>query len=83
MYLLGALFTAGVTAKAVRAVMDTGANADRDDVHDARMTVMFIVTGLAAIWPLTLPMYIASRIIPASTGDDDDQGIALVLAGPE
>jgi hypothetical protein len=35
------------------------------------------------MWPLTLPMYIASRVIPASTGRDDDDGLGIVLAGPE
>lgn len=85
-YLLGVLFTAAVTAKPIRRIMGwerTGVHADADDVNDARMIVAFAVCGVAAIWPLTLPMYIASRLIPASTSDDDDQGIALVLAGPE
>jgi hypothetical protein len=85
-YLLGVLFTAAVTAKPIRRVMGVdrpGSHADAEDASDARMIVAFAVCGVAAIWPLTLPMYIASRIIPASTSDDDDQGIALVLAGPE
>lgn len=83
-YLLGALFTAGVTANAVRSVMGAdrpGDHADTDSASDARMIVAFAVTGVAAMWPLTLTMYIASRLIPASTGrDDEDHGVELVLA---
>lgn len=86
-YLLVVLFTAAVTAKPVRRVMGAdrpGDHADAEDASDVRMLVAFAVCGVAAIWPLTLPMYIASRIIPASTSsDDDDHGVALVLAGPE
>lgn len=85
-YLLGVLFTAAVTAKPIRRIMGAerpGEHADVDSMRDAHMIVVFAVVGVAAIWPLTLPMYIASRLIPASTNDDDDQGIALVLAGPE
>lgn len=86
-YLLGVLFTAAVTVKPIGRIMGwerPGDHADPDSASDARMIVVFAVCGVAAIWPLTLPMYIASRIIPASAGrDDDDEGIALVLAGPE
>lgn len=86
-YLLGVLFTAAVTVKPIGRIMGwerPGDHADADSASDARMIVAFAVCGVAAIWPLTLPMYIASRVIPASAGrDDDDQGIALVLAGPE
>lgn len=86
-YLLGVLFTAAVTAKPIRRIMGAdrpGDHADVESANDARMLVAFAVVGVAAIWPLTLPMYIASRVIPASAGkDEDDQGIALVLAGPE
>lgn len=87
-YLLGVLFTAAVTAKPIRRIMGAdrpGDHADPDSANDARMLVLFAVVGVAAIWPLTLPMYVASRIIPASVGRDadDDHGIDLVLAGPE
>lgn len=86
-YLLGVLFTAAVTAKPIRRIMGSdqpSMHADTDSASDARMIVVFALVGVAAIWPLTLPMYVASRLIPASAGrDDDDQGIALVLAGPE
>lgn len=86
-YLLGVLFTAAVTAKPIRRIMGAdrpGDHADADSASDARMIVAFAVCGVAAIWPLTLPMYIASRIIPSSSeSDDDDHGVALVLAGPE
>lgn len=86
-YLLGVLFTAAVTAKPIRRIMGwdrPGDHADPEDASDARMIVAFAVCGVAAIWPLTLPMYVASRVIPASAGsDDDDHGVALVLAGPE
>lgn len=86
-YLLCVLFTAGVTAKPIRRIMGAdrpGDHADAESANDARMLIAFAVVGVAAIWPLTLPMYIASRIIPASSeSDDDDHGVALVLAGPE
>lgn len=86
-YLLGAIFTAAVTAVPIRAIMGCDGisdHADAESVKDARMIVVFVVTGVAAIWPLTLSMYIASRVIPASAGgDDEDHGGAFVLAGPE
>lgn len=86
-YLLGVLFTVAVTAKPIRRIMGSdqpGIHADPDSASDARMLVVFALAGVAAMWPLTLPVYIASRVIPASAGsDDDDQGVALVLAGPE
>lgn len=86
-YLLCVLFTAAVTAKPIRRIMGAdrpGDHADAESANDARMLIAFAVVGVAAIWPLTLPMYVASRVIPASAGsDDDDHGVALVLAGPE
>lgn len=85
-YLLGVLFTAAVTATPIRRIMGAdrpGEHADPDSANDARMLVVFAVTGVAAMWPLTLPMYIASRVIPASAGRDEDDGLDVVLAGPE
>jgi hypothetical protein len=86
-YLLGVLFTAAVTAAPIRRIMGAdrpGDHADPDSANDARMLVLFAVVGVAAIWPLTLTMYIASRVIPASAGsEDEDHGVDLVLAGPE
>jgi hypothetical protein len=85
-YLLGVLFTAAVTAKPIRRIMGAdrpGEHADTEDASDARMLIAFAVCGVAAIWPLTLPMYVASRIIPASAGRDEDDGLDIVLAGPE
>jgi hypothetical protein len=84
-YLLFALFTASVTAKPIRAVMGAdrpGSHADTDSAQDARMIVLFIVLGVAAIWPLTLGMYALSRFIPSSAEDIDDDyhGVDLVLA---
>lgn len=84
-YLLGALFTAAVTAMPIRRIMGadrSGEHADTDSASDARMIVAFAVTGVAAIWPLTLSMYIASRIIPASAEStpDETHGVELVLA---
>ena len=87
LYLLGVLFTAAVTAKPIRRIMGCdrpGVHADPDSASDARLIVLFVVTGVAAMWPVTLTMYIASRLIPASAGsDDEDHGVDLVLAGPE
>lgn len=85
-YLLGVLFTAAVTAAPIRAVMGAdrpGDHADTDSAKDARMIVVFIVTGVAVIWPLTLPIYIASRMIPASAGDVLDEGHGVELVLPE
>lgn len=81
-YLLGALFTAAVTANPVRAVMGAdrpGDHADSDSASDARMIVLFVVTGVAAIWPLTLPLYLASRFIPSSTSDDEEHSVEILL----
>ena len=85
-YLLGVLFTAAVTAAPIRRIMGAdrpGAHADPDSANDARMLVLFAVVGVAAIWALTLPMYIISRVAPVSAGRDDDEGIDLILVGPE
>lgn len=82
-YLLGALFTATVTAHPIRAVMGgdrPGDHTDNDSASDARMITLFVVVGVAAIWPLTLPMYLVSRFIPASADDDAHEGVELVLA---
>jgi hypothetical protein len=82
-YLLGALFTAAVTASPIRAVMGAdrpGDHADADSASDARMIVLFVVTGVAAIWPCTLPMYLLSRFIPASADDEADHGVELVMS---
>lgn len=81
-YLLGAIFTAAVTAKPVRAVMGAdrpGDHADADSASDARMVVLFVVVGVASLWLLTLPMYLLSRFIPASSLDDEDHGVDLLL----
>lgn len=81
-YLLGALFTAAVTANPVRSVMGAdrpGDHADPDSANDARIVVLFIVVGVATIWPLTLSLYLASRMIPASTSDDEDHGVEMLL----
>lgn len=82
-YLLGALFTAAVTANPVRAVMGAdrpGDHADADSASDARIVVLFVVVGVSALWPLTLPMYLVSRFIPASADDVAPEGVELVLA---
>lgn len=84
-YLLGVLFTAAVTATPIRSLMGCdrpGDHADHESASDARMMVLAAVVGVAVIWPLTLPMYIASRVIPASAGDiaDEGHGVELVLA---
>lgn len=84
-YLLGAIFTAAVTAMPIRAVMGAdrpGEHADADSASDARMVVLFVVVGVASLWLLTLPMYLLSRFIPASSGDEDDHGVDLLLAQP-
>lgn len=82
-YLLGALFTAAVTAAPIRAVMGadrSGDHADPDSASDARMIVLFVVTGVAAIWLVTLPMYLVSRFIPSSAEDDAHDGVELLLS---
>lgn len=85
-YLLGVLFTAAVTAAPIRRIMGadrSGVHADPDSANDARMLVLFAVVGVAAIWVLTLPMYIISRVAPVTTGRNEDDGLDLILAGPE
>lgn len=84
-YLLGVLFTAAVTAKPIRRIMGwdrPGDHADAESASDARMIVLFVVIGVASLWLLTLPMYLLSRFIPASSLDDEDHGVDLVLARP-
>lgn len=82
-YLLFALFTASVTAKPVAAVMGAdrpGDHAEHESAADARMLVLCAVIGVAALWPLTLSMYLLSRVLPASAADDEDHGVELVLS---
>lgn len=80
-YLLGVLFTAATLAKPIRRIMGAdqpGMHADADDHADAKMIVVAIVTGIALMWPLTLTMFVFSRMIKVD--DADDHGIDLVLA---
>lgn len=82
-YLLGALFTAAVTAGPIRAVMGAdrpGDHADADSASDVRMIVLFVVTGVAAMWLVTLPMYLVSRFIPASADDEGQDSVELLLS---
>jgi len=85
-YLLGMLFTAAVIARPVRRVMGAGSDARHAEVEshqDANMIVLFVVTGVAALWPMTLSLFVISRFIPASDMADDDHvsaGLDVALA---
>ena len=79
-YLLGVLFTAAALAKPIRRIMGAdqpGMHAHADDHDDARIIVVAVISGIALMWPLTLTMYVFSRMI--RTDDTDDHGIDLVL----
>lgn len=85
-YLLGALFTAAVTARPIRALMGDdrpGVHADVDSATDARFIVAFMVAGVAALWPLTLAAHIVARLIPASAGDPVAEQHGVDMLGVE
>lgn len=79
-YLLGALFTAAVTAKPVQRIM---AEPQTDPDEDARTIALFVILGVAVIWPLTLPFYVAARLIPASADNapEEPHSIEVLLVG--
>lgn len=74
-YLLGMLGAAAVFARPIKRVMgiDTrSAHVDPSSAREADVIVVATVTGVAALWPLTLSVYVASRFVPASTEYQDD-----------
>jgi hypothetical protein len=80
LYLLVALFTAGSLAKPIRRVMTADPTANVSE--DARVIVTAIVVGVAAVWPVALPVYLWGRMIPASAGDvhSERAGVELALS---
>lgn len=83
-YLFGMLVTAVLLARAIRRIMgvnDASNHVDSDSARDADLLSAFIVIGAAALWPATLPMFLAYRFIPASTPDvrTETYGVDLIL----
>lgn len=66
-YLLSAIGTAVIVFHPVRRVMGFGESqhADPEGEADALLILVAVLVGVAALWPVTIPLYYASRFIPA------------------
>lgn len=83
-YLLGMLYTIAVLAKPVRRIMGSGQDAqhrNEQSQRDANIVDAFVILGMGMLWPVTLPMYMIFRFLPASVPDIEDRsGIEIAHA---
>lgn len=80
---LGMLAAVCLFTRPVRRIMGTDTqpvHADRSSEREADVIVAATVTGLAAMWPLTLSLYVVRRFIPASAEDDEPPAVEYALA---
>ncbi len=66
-YLLAAIGSGVVVATPIRRVMGFGEprHADPDSEADALLVLIAVVVGVAALWPVAIPLYYAARFMPA------------------
>lgn len=66
-YLLGAIGSGVIVAAPIRRVMGFGEprHADPMSEGDAVLVVLSVTVGVAALWPITIPLYYMSRFMPA------------------
>jgi hypothetical protein len=64
-YLLGAIGSGVIVTGPIRRVMgfDDGRHADPQTEGDALLVLLAVVVGVAAMWPVAIPMYYANRLI--------------------
>lgn len=66
-YLLGAIGSGVIVSAPIRRVMGFGdpRHADPETEGDAVLVLLAVVVGVAALWPVTIPLYYVSRFMPA------------------
>ena len=66
-YLLSAIGSGVIVATPIRRVMgfNDAQHADPETAGDAILVLLAVVVGVAALWPITIPLYYANRFIPA------------------
>lgn len=66
-YLLGAIGSGVIVSAPIRRVMGFGEprHADPMSEGEAVLVILAVVVGVAALWPVTIPLYYASRFMPA------------------
>jgi hypothetical protein len=66
-YLLGAIGSGVIVTGPIRRVMgfNDARHADPETEGDAVLVLLAVVVGVAALWPVTIPLYYASRFMPA------------------
>lgn len=66
-YLLGAIGSGVIVTGPIRRVMgfNDARHADPETEGDAVLVLLAVVVGVAVLWPVTIPLYYASRFMPA------------------
>lgn len=66
-YLLGAIGSGVIVSAPIRRVMGFGEprHADPQTEGDAVLVLLSVIVGVAALWVVTIPLYYASRFMPA------------------
>lgn len=66
-YLLAAIGSGVIVTNPVRRVMgfNDAQHADPETKSDALLILLAVVVGVSALWPVVIPLYYASRFIPA------------------
>jgi hypothetical protein len=66
-YLLGAIGSGVIVSAPVRRVMGFGEprHADPMSEGEAVLVTLAVIVGVAALWPITIPLYYATRFMPA------------------
>lgn len=66
-YLLGAIGSGVIVSTPIRRVMgfNDAQHADPETAGDALLVLLAVVVGVAILWPITIPLYYASRFMPA------------------
>lgn len=80
-YLLGMLFTAALLARPIRRSMGTESAALHAAGVSARRVnriIAVIAAGFAVLWPITMPLYLLRRFIPASDSEAPTTDLATI-----
>lgn len=64
--MFGAAFIVAVPIKRVMGFDSDPSHANPEDHADAQLVLFAVIVGVAAVWPVSIGLYYASRFIPAS-----------------
>jgi len=66
-YLLGAIGSGVIVSTPIRRVMgfNDARHADPETEGDALLVLLAVIVGVAAMWPVAIPLYYASRFMTA------------------